>query len=172
MTVTLGDAGLTVTLAMRNAGPVAIPAGLGWHPFLPVRGGVTLTSKFATVWPAIRDSIPAGPVALPGELDFAEGRELPSGLDTGFGGWDGEATVLWPNEGIGLAFTAGAPLGHVILYTPAGRDFFCLEPVTHAINAINSLAPDAPCGIRTLPRDGVFEASLTLRPFSAGTAAD
>jgi aldose 1-epimerase len=30
-----------------------------------------------------------------------------------------------------------ADMGYYILYAPAGRDFFCFEPVDHAVNAHN-----------------------------------
>jgi aldose 1-epimerase len=154
----LGDGGLVVELTVNNTGAAAMPVGLGMHPFFPIRGGARVTAKFDTIWPPVKDSIPDGPHALPAELDFSGGRLLPSGLDTGFGGWDGLARIEWPAEGIALEITAAAPLDHVIIFSPEGQSFFCLEPVSHPINAINGGT------MHRLDSGGQFSVSLLLRP--------
>lgn len=133
----LRDGGLVIELSVSNRAAVAMPVGLGMHPFFPIRAGAKVTAKFSTIWPPGKDSIPNGPQALPAELDFSGGRSLPSGLDTGFGGWDGLARIEWMEEAVALEISAAGPLDHVIIFSPQGESFFCFEPVSHSINAIN-----------------------------------
>jgi aldose 1-epimerase len=159
---------LVVHLIVENLGAGPMPVGLGWHPFLPVRGGVEVFAEFKTIWPPVRDSIPDGPLDLPAALDFSRGLEPPSGLDTGFGGWGREAKISWSGGRLALALKATGPLDHVILYTPAGRDFFCLEPVTHPINAINMTEGLETERIRVLQAGDRFGVSLSLRPILNG----
>lgn len=159
----LTDTALAARMEVTNQGSGAMPVGLGWHPFLPMWDGVILVSSFETIWPPVADSIPVGPRALPAELDFGGGMALPHGLDTGFGGWNQEALVSWPSMGAGLRFTAGAALDHVILFSPEGRDFFCFEPVSHPINALNALTPDDANAMAVIAPGETFAAWMTLR---------
>jgi aldose 1-epimerase len=43
--------------------------------------------------------------------------------------------VMWPNRRLSL--TISADTDYYVLYAPAGKDFFCFEPVDHPINAVN-----------------------------------
>jgi len=115
-------------------------------------------AQFDTIWPSVKDSIPEGPQVLPAELDFSGGRSLPSGLDVGFGGWDGRARIEWPAEGLALEISAAAPLDHAIIFSPQGQSFFCFEPVSHPINAING-GP-----MHRLDGGGRFSIWLLLQP--------
>jgi aldose 1-epimerase len=159
---------LVVHLIVDNHGPGPMPVGLGWHPFFPLNGGCEIQATFKTVWPATKDSIPEGPRPLPEDLDLSKGLAPPPGLDTGFGGWERRAVITWPGMGRGLAINATGPLDYVILYTPKGRNFFCLEPVSHPINAINMDNAAGPersgGGMHVLKSGGRFGVSLSLRP--------
>jgi aldose 1-epimerase len=171
----LRESDLVVHLIVDNIGSGPMPIGLGWHPFFPVRGGAVVTADFKTMWPPVRDSIPEGPGPVPTKLDFSTGRIPPRGLDAGFGGWNGRALIEWPDKGAGegpdegpeggkrLRLSATGPLYHMILYTPPDRDFFCLEPVTHPINAINRQSDGASGGMHTLAAGGRFGVSLSLK---------
>lgn len=161
----LRDGDLVVHLIVDNIGKSAMPIGLGLHPFFPKRSGASLTARFENTWPAVADSIPAAAAPIPPGLDFSNGRALPDGLDTGFGGWDGRARIDWPGEGLGLEIGCTGPFGHAILFTPAGGDFLCVEPVTHAINAINLAASGVQgTGARVLDTGGRFGVSVSFRP--------
>ena len=58
-------------------------------------------------------------------------------MDHCFGGWDGRAEVHWPETGIRLRIEAEPLFGHLVIYIPAGREIFCVEPVSHVNDGFN-----------------------------------
>jgi aldose 1-epimerase len=145
----LTDCALQVTLEVTNTGPARLPFGLGLHPWLERREGVTLRARARGTWTRDTRGLPADEIDLPPEWDFASGRPLPpTPVDHAFCGWDGKAEVHWPDTGVSLAIEAD--MGYYILYAPAGRDFFCFEPVDHAVNAHNLPRGVARNGLTTL----------------------
>jgi aldose 1-epimerase len=132
----LTDHALQVTLEVTNTGAARLPFGLGLHPWLARREGVTLRAHARGTWTRDTLGLPSDEIDLPPEWDFRSGRPLPATpVDHAFCGWDGKAEVHWPDTGVSLAIEAD--MGYYILYAPAGRDFFCFEPVDHAVNAHN-----------------------------------
>jgi aldose 1-epimerase len=90
-------------------------------------------------------------------------------LDNCFAGWDRRAVVEWPERGARVVVTAESPLDFLMVYSPPGRDFFCLEPVSHAIDAVNlTAAGRTDVGFRALEPGGSLRASIALTPELAG----
>lgn len=136
MTYRLDGSALIVTLEAVNAGALALPFGLGLHPWMQRGEGVRLQAAAKEVWLAGPDKLPQRAAAIPEAWSFAQARELPAELvDHVFEGWDGKATITWPQNGLSL--TIESDCGYFILYTPPGKDFFCFEPVDHRIDAHN-----------------------------------
>lgn len=143
-TFTLVEDGLTQTLAVTNTGDQALPFGLGQHPWFVRTPGCRLRARVQGVWLSRDDRIPTGYTE-----DFPEGWDLSAGawpdrivIDNGFGGWDGEARIDWPEQGVSLQMrsewrlpdgTLGQP--DCLLYAPASPAVFCFEPISHPINA-------------------------------------
>jgi aldose 1-epimerase len=133
---TLTEAALQVTLEVSNTGAARLPFGLGLHPWLERREGLTLRAAARTTWTRGPLGLPLEAVDLPPDWNFGAAAPLPSThVDHLFAGWNGKAEVHWPDTGVSLAIEAD--MGYYILYAPAGKDFFCFEPVDHAINAHN-----------------------------------
>lgn len=127
---------LTVELSVRNAGPAALPFGLGLHPWMPDPQGARLQAPAGGVWRAGPDKLPLLHQQIPAHWGFDAPRPLPlDGVDNAFDGWGGRARIAWPARG--LALELEADMDYFILYVPPGRDFFCFEPVDHPINAHN-----------------------------------
>lgn len=128
---------LRVALAVSNAGQMALPFGLGLHPFFLHHGDVRLRAAATQVW--LNDGhspMPTERSAVPPAWDFRDGRRLPQEeLNHCFVNWDGHATIEWP--GLGLALDIAADMDAFILYTPQATNFFCFEPVDHAIDAVH-----------------------------------
>jgi aldose 1-epimerase len=130
-----GDA-LEVALEVTNTGERTLPFGLGLHPFFPRHRETTLHAPAAQVWLNDgRSPLPVERVDVPPAWKFDHARPLPDGLNHGFQGWNGDATIRWPSRGLHLRVQADVDA--FVLYTPAGEDFFCFEPVDHAINAVH-----------------------------------
>ena len=60
-----------------------------------------------------------------------------------------------------FALTLRSSLSRLVVYTPQDKDYFCVEPVSHATNAINQPAPSA-LGLVTLQPGQSQTAWLTL----------
>jgi aldose 1-epimerase len=86
-------------------------------------------------------------------------------LDHAFAGWDGRAVIEWPERGDRLVLTAGPDLSTLIIYTPPGKDFLCVEPVSHCVDAFNLAAAGVSgTGMRVLRPGEVWSASITYAP--------
>jgi aldose 1-epimerase len=133
---TLLGSALEVTLEVRNCGPGVLPFGLGLHPWLPRTPAVRVMARASAVWQRGADGLPQHRIDLPEAWNFAAPRMLPDdGIDNVFAGWDGQASIVWPETGMRLSISAD--MAYYIVYTRPGADFFCFEPVDHMINAHN-----------------------------------
>jgi aldose 1-epimerase len=141
LTVAVAAGGLTMSLSVENRGNESLPFGLGFHPWLPRTPTTLLRAAADAVWEEQEDHLPAGdhPVALPPEWDFRTAKSLPRGfINNGFVGWEGRALVTWPERALQLQIEALSPLTTYIVYSPsATADFFCFEPVSHPVDAVN-----------------------------------
>ena len=133
---TLSADSLHVLLSVRNEG-TPLPFGLGLHPFFPRTPDVRLQARATAMWQAAPDHLPTVLQAPPADADFHKLRPLAAAADINhsFEGWDGHAEIVWPDHRLSLSIAADT--SRYVLYTPVGYDFFCFEPVDHAINAHN-----------------------------------
>ena len=146
----LTPGGLNVGLSIVNTDPRAQPVGLGWHPYFPKRGQSHLKADLSSRWdsdPATQ--LPTQRVPQPG----IDGRVADLDFDHCFEGWQGAA--LLDDERLHLRLTSS--LHTLVVYTPPTRDYYCVEPVSHVSNAIQSANPAAH-GLRTLQPGERFEA--------------
>lgn len=127
---------LRMTLTVRNEGE-PLPFGLGVHPFFPRTADVRLHAPATGMWHAAPDHLPTMMEAPPSSTDFGAARRLEAGagINHSFEGWNGHAEIVWPSRRLSVAIAAAT--SRYVLYTTPGRDFFCFEPVDHAINAHN-----------------------------------
>ena len=64
-----------------------------------------------------------------------------------------------------LRLTARGPLGTLVVYTPPGETFFCVEPVSHITEAFNlAEAGHADTGMLSLAPGGSARAAMSLTP--------
>jgi aldose 1-epimerase len=149
-TFDLDDEGFTLTLMLENRGGHSMPAGFGLHPFFPKNHDVRLQFTATEVYQTGPGSLPADAIALPENWNYRSLRDLGDPqLDNCFKGWDGKARIDFNEAGIGLRIEADPVFSHLVVYVPAGRDFFAVEPVSHMNNAVNR--PDiADNGLRNL----------------------
>lgn len=132
---------LTVTLAVQNRHSTAVPLGIGLHPYFPRVPGASLRFEASGVWMNGADSLPSEHAGIPREWDHSS--SLPVGrlhLDNCFTDWNRRARIEGAAKG--LVIEADPPFRHLQVYTPAGHDYFCVEPASHVPDALNR--PDLP----------------------------
>lgn len=167
----LRDGALHVHMSLRNEDTVAMPAGIGHHPYFPHHPGTRLQAATEAMWLADAEVMPTalhtGEVVqrlrdgvLLAELD----------LDNNFIGWQRQARVEWPADAQGpsrrLLMAAEPPLAYFVLYCPRGADHFCAEPVSQCTDWLNLMerhGPEPLGGARIAPGD-TLDARFRLQP--------
>lgn len=144
---------LLVTLAVTNTADIAQPVGLGWHPYVPKRDRSRLHIEVSDRWDPDQSQLPMRKVAQAG----IDGDVSQLAFDHCFDGWRGPALI----EDEVFALQIHSNLTHLVVYTPADKAYFCVEPVSHVSDAIHSADPAA-LGLRTLQPGERFEASMKL----------
>ena len=135
------DDKLNISMNVKNLNALPMPCGLGIHPFFVKTKEVELDFPTTVVWSNETDPIFDKPYTTPETWQFDGGKQLRTAVfDTCFGGFNGKASILYPDLGISVAIDADESFGHIILYAPRGKGFFCLEPVSNATNAFNLAA--------------------------------
>jgi aldose 1-epimerase len=123
---------LAISLVLRNADHRSMPAGLGIHPYFCKSKGVRLKAPHAGLW-----------------LDGAVHRDArflhddPLGevaIDDCFMEWSRSACLALPELRRQITISASTSAKAFVVYSPAGADFICLEPVTHVNDGINCMA--------------------------------
>ena len=132
---------LTMTLAIRNTSELAFPFGLGWHPFFARDAATTLGFTASGMWATDATCIPTEHHAVASANAFDPPRAIgATTLDNVFTGWDGVATMRWPNRKLRVTIEADRSCAHLVVYIPSDRDYFAIEPVTHMTDAFNRAA--------------------------------
>jgi aldose 1-epimerase len=133
--------GMTIRLSATNLAAIALPFGLGFHPWLPRTPATRLMARAEFVWLEDARHLPTERVAVARRpnWDFSSFRPLPADwINNGFVGWSGRAAIRWEDRALALEVEALPPLSNFILYSPsADARFFCFEPVSHAVDAHN-----------------------------------
>ena len=163
-TLALRGDSLEVTLAIENQDATPMPVGLGWHPYFRKGPGAQLKTHVEGVWLTDEEFLP---VRLAhgtrfGQWGRGDGLTRPELIDHCHTGWPGVAEIVLPEQRLRLALTASRALHWLHIYSPPGKDFFCVEPVSQMPNAVNRSAPPAMTGQRLLAPAERFDARVTL----------
>jgi aldose 1-epimerase len=149
---------LTVELGLSNQSPAPMPAGLGWHPYFPRTPRVTIAADVRAMWLTDEERMPTERGAPPA-APFGRGR------DNCFVGWSRRVTIDWPELGARLLMRAEPPLDYLVVFTPARRPFFCVEPVSHVTDAFNlAEAGRSDSGILVLEPGETLRTAVVLTP--------
>jgi aldose 1-epimerase len=143
-TFTLLENGLQIDLTVTHLGQKQLPYGLGLHPYFTRNERTRLQMKTEGVWLSGDDPIPTELTThFPETWDYNTAAPLDGPMiDNCFNGWDGKAVISYPDRGLELTMRMFDCNGYTLLYRPPGKDFFCLEPITHPIDAFHM--PDKP----------------------------
>ena len=154
--------GLKVSLEIENLGSEPMPAGLGWHPYFP-RGDAQLSANVSGIWVADEGMIPDRITALgPGTDLRVPARVDDLNLDNAYVAQPADASIIWPASSLTVTIRSSSELGHLVVYVPPGQTFFCVEPVSHAPDAVNSAYGKETTGFRTLEPGETLSASIIV----------
>jgi aldose 1-epimerase len=133
--VLLEDGGMTATIEAQNLSSDVMPCGLGLHPYYPCDGRTVLDTTVQAVWTIDEEIMPVDRIAATGRYALKDRLACGQGLDNGYDGWSGEATISWPDKARALRLTSEAP--RFQLYSPLEGGLIAAEPVTNANAALN-----------------------------------
>jgi aldose 1-epimerase len=155
---------LTATLTIENAGDVAFPFGLGWHPFFPRDSTTTLQFSAAGVWINDVTEIPVERLDAVDAWSFKEPRTFGDAtIDNLFTGWNRTAALASTEQGLVTTIEADSACERLVVYAPAGRDFIAVEPVTHETDAFNRTATGAQgTGMRVLAPGAAYSCTMRI----------
>lgn len=78
---------------------------------------------------------------VPPDWSFVEPRPATAlVVDDSFPGWAGKAELSWPDRGLAVEITADPLFRFVQLFSTAGEDFLCVEPVSNANDGFGLMA--------------------------------
>lgn len=168
--VGLDQDGMTIAMSVTNEADTALPYGIGHHPWFAcapdTRLGMTAAGAlvFGDAFRAV------GAVALPDGGPYAATPVFATGAETAwsFLGWDGRARIETPSLGLAIDLTAGETLRCPVVWAPAGADFLCVEPQSHAIGSPSETAARAVAPLRRLAPGETLEGWLRIAPRLGG----
>ncbi|MEJ5979158.1 aldose 1-epimerase [Novosphingobium sp. PS1R-30] len=156
-TFALDERGLTLTLAVTNRSLSDMPAGLGFHPYFPRDEATVYHGLHMAQWQTSADGLPEAIEYAAAPRDWWGGRPAASRtVDTVYAGRVGDLRIDWPSRNLSLSLKPDDALDHTVVFTPSGEGYFCVEPVSHATNAINTDA------MTMLPPGATLTASLRM----------
>jgi aldose 1-epimerase len=149
----LSATSLQCRLEMRNTDAHSQPAGLGWHPYFPKRSRSRLHAEVSGRWEPDAAGLPVRRTAVAG----IDGDVSHLAFDHCFDGWQGAARLR--DERLSLKLTASC--SRLVVYTPADKPYWCVEPVSHVSNAVHMAEPLAH-GLVDLAPDASTQAWMRL----------
>jgi aldose 1-epimerase len=156
---------LTVELQLRNEDERPMPAGIGHHPYYPRTKECRIAAAATGFWETDAEVMPTRLVPPPPSHDLRPGLLVDAvEMDNNYSGWDGAATIEWPERRARLTMRAGPPYDFLVVYTPAGQDFFVFEPVSNSTDAFNLRATRDDTGAVVLAPGETLAASFELIP--------
>ncbi len=163
--IVIADDGIEVKLSVTNSGADDMPIGLGLHPYFADPHGAKLKATVDRVWMNDAQGMPTTLVGLPTHWDLPAGVPI-SGMacDNLFTNWRDQATITWPERRLALSINADDVLDNLLVYAPAGEEFFCVEPVSHITDAFNAAsAGQASTGMRVLSAKETISTTVAFR---------
>lgn len=159
--VRIGDGGVCFELELSSDSQECFPIGAGFHPYFPRFVDTELQFHADGVLES-RDLRTEVFQTLNADLSFERSRDLRAlNVDCCFSGWRNTARILQPQMGLEIKISSSGPSEWCNVYIPAGEDFFCFEPVSHATGAFNRASVDAN-GLCLLRPGGSFRFDMMI----------
>jgi aldose 1-epimerase len=142
-----------LTMAYRHP---AGRGGIGLHPYFQARA---VRARAGLEWRHNGDEMAMSAHARP--PGYRHRRDGATRTDF-LARWDGRA-LLDGDDGRRLKLRAGSKLSHLVVHEAAGRDYLCVEPVSHVCDAFNlAAAGHADTGLVMLEPGHAIEARISF----------
>jgi aldose 1-epimerase len=141
--IVLNETGYIHRLSLTNTDARLMPAGLGLHPYFP-NAEAKLQLGASGFWATGANLLPTHHAALTNQPNWFDGKNY----DHCFTGRANPILLEWPTHRLRIHTSANLPYTHV--FVPDGADFFCVEPVSHIPDAVNSTLSAEATGLRIL----------------------
>jgi aldose 1-epimerase len=150
---------LELTLSIRNLADLAVPVGLGWHPFFVKRKHSRISFDAKARWEMNAEKLPTQRVPVSGLSTYCGSLDI----DHCFDGWSG--VVQLQDELLHTSITSN--LNHLVVYTQPRQAFVAIEPVSHVNNAIQLMAQTgasaAELGVQVLQPGASMSAKMRIQ---------
>jgi aldose 1-epimerase len=157
----LSEDELRMRLTLTNQGDSEMPAGLGFHPYFPRDPDTVYRGLHRGEWQNDKDCLPQQLHQGDQAQDWWNGAPVGQrAVDTVYTDRVGPLLIEWPSRGLSLQMRPSASLPHTVIYSPAGENFFCVEPVSHVTDAVNR--PDKATSIQWLAPGDSFAVNVSL----------
>ncbi|VVE44795.1 aldose epimerase family protein [Pandoraea anhela] len=141
LSVTLDELGVDMQLSLTNLSAQEMPAGLGMHPYFRWPAGARLTFESEALWRSASEDIrwpseqrvhvgPMEVVSVGGGLDTGGRSTWFAEVPSGTGRFDARIDYA---GGLRCATVRSDNASWLVLHSPAGRPYLCLEPSTHRV---------------------------------------
>ena len=170
-TFELRDTILIVRFSVTNEATDTMPVGFGLHPYFVRTPNVRRHAEIGEMWRTNDNALPAELVPPPAQLAFGAAGLDPdaSVLDNNFLNFGGEYRIAWPEWPASLQVQADPIYSCLVIYTPHGQDFFCAEPATNCIDAVNlAAAGRLDTGLIALEPDDTAAGDVVFTPTISG----
>ncbi len=158
----LREAGLSIGILIENTDTRNQPVGMGFHPYFPCHAGLRVGFAASSVWTSAPDHLPLLRIPAEGQWSFAQMRDVgDAAIDNCYAGWSGSAFLRWPREGYALTLEGSPELRHLVLFTPPGKPYIGLEPVSNMNDGFNRMAI-ADSGVRVLAPGQKMEGHIRM----------
>lgn len=136
---------LDVRLTVTNRGRDPMPFGCGLHPWFPRDRETRLSFSAQAVWLEDKFHLPSELLQLSGnpEWSFEHPRKLPgTWINNCYAGWQGAARISQTDSAVSCTIHSDHILDYAVVFSPnRSANFFCFEPVSHAINSFHMEGP-------------------------------
>lgn len=123
---------LELSLSITNQSALAVPVGLGWHPYFVKRADSHIQFEAAGRWEMGEDKLPT-------HRTTSTGLNAPCttlDVDHCFDGWAGSVQL----QDSVLHMRVLSSLSRLVVYSTPQSDSIAIEPVSHVNNAVNRMA--------------------------------
>jgi aldose 1-epimerase len=174
ITHVLQDGVLEVRTRITNTSAEAMPVSIGFHPYFQLtdapRDEWTIAVGARTRWLLAANKVPTGETEpITGLFPNPQAAVLREhNLDDVFGDLvrdaQGRATMTVRGKSQRLDVVIGPNYRSTVIYSPAGRDFICFEPMAGITNAINLAHKGLYKELQSVPPGGTWQESFWVKP--------